>query len=46
MENSHSLKMMSHSGSDFPVAVKANRILFDKGGFKDLELVTDNRNLF
>jgi hypothetical protein len=30
----------------FPVAVKASRLDFDKGKFKGLQQVTDNRNFF
>lgn len=45
--NSHQiLKMVSSGNSFFPIAVKANRIDFDKGVFKGLTLVTDNRNFF
>lgn len=40
------LKMVSSGSSFFPIAVKANRIDFDKGVFKGLSLVTDNRNFF
>ena len=40
------LKMVSSGSSFFPIAVKANRIDFDKGVFKGLALVTDNRNFF
>lgn len=40
------LKMVSSGNSFFPIAVKANRIDFDKGVFKGLTLVTDNRNFF
>ncbi|MFW5757660.1 MAG: hypothetical protein ACOCUQ_00610 [Bacteroidota bacterium] len=40
------LTMVSSGSSHFPVAVKANRIDFDKGVFKGLKLVTDNRNFF
>ncbi|HNW88839.1 MAG TPA: hypothetical protein PKN48_04200 [Bacteroidales bacterium] len=46
MDNKHVLKMVSSGNSDFPVAVKANRILFDKGKFKDLNLVSDDRDFF
>jgi hypothetical protein len=40
------LKMVSSGSSFFPIAVQANRIDFDKGVFKGLTLVTDNRNIF
>jgi len=40
------LKMVSSGSSHFPIAVKANRLDFDKGVFKGLKLVTDNRNFF
>jgi hypothetical protein len=40
------LKMVSGGSSFFPIAVKASRIDFDKGEFKGLKLVTDNRNFF
>ena len=40
------LKMVSSGSSFFPIAVKANRIDYDKGVFKGLALVTDNRNFF
>jgi hypothetical protein len=42
------LKMVSSGNSFFPIAVKANRIDFDRGVFKGLRLVTDNMitNLF
>ena len=40
------LRMVSSGSSFFPIAVKANRIDFDKGVFKGLLLVTDNRIFF
>lgn len=40
------LKMVSSGTGYFPIAVKANRIDFDKSSFKKLILVTDNRNFF
>lgn len=40
------LKMVSSGNSFFPIAVQANRIDFDRGVFKGLKLVTDNRNFF
>ncbi len=41
-----SLRMISGGTGFFPVAVKASRVVFDKGVFKKLILVTDNRNFF
>lgn len=40
------LQMKSEGNSQFPVAVKANRIDWDKGEFNTLVLVTDNRFFF
>jgi len=40
------LKMVSSGNRFFPIAIKANRIDYDKGVFKGLTLVTDNRNFF
>ena len=40
------LKMLSEGNVSFPVAVKANRIDWDKGEFDKTVLVTDNRNFF
>lgn len=40
------LKMVSRGGAFFPIAIKANRIDFDKGVFTGLTLVTDDRNFF
>lgn len=40
------LKMVSGGNNFFPIAVKANRINFHKGVFKDLPLVTDTRDFF
>jgi hypothetical protein len=40
------LKMRSTGNHYFPIAVKANRLDFDKGKFVKLTLVTDNRNFF
>lgn len=45
-EQGQSLRMVSSGSSNFPIAIKANRIDFDKGVFKGLKLVTDNRNFF
>jgi len=40
------LKMEASGNGMFPIAVKANRIDFDKGEFKGLHLVSDTRKLF
>lgn len=40
------LKMVSNGGGYFPIAVKANRIDFDKGEFKKLVLITDSGSKF
>lgn len=40
------LKMVSKGNSYFPIAVKANRVDFDKGHFDNTNLVTDNRRFF
>ena len=44
--NDHLLKMVSANNTPFPVAVKANKIVFDKNGFKKLELITDTKDWF
>lgn len=41
----NTLKMIAGKGR-FPVAVKANRIDFDKGRFNGLQLLTDGRDFF
>lgn len=46
MSSAQKLKMVSSGNSFFPVAVKANRLDFNKGVFKAVTLVTDNRNFF
>jgi hypothetical protein len=46
INNSSKLKMVTSGTGYFPIAVKANRIEFDKGTFRKLMLVTDNRNFF
>jgi len=46
MNSEHKLKMVSGGNSYFPVAVKADRIDFDKGHFVNTNLVTDNRKFF
>lgn len=40
------LEMTSEANIPFPIAVKANRIDFDKGEFKKMTLITDNRFFF
>jgi hypothetical protein len=40
------LKMISSGSTFFPIAAKASRIDYDRGVFKGLTLVTDNRNFF
>ncbi|WP_312765968.1 hypothetical protein [Epilithonimonas sp.] len=40
------LKMISNGIGYFPIAVKANRIDFDKGSFKKLKLITDSQDRF
>ncbi len=46
MSQANKIKMVSSGNSYFPIAVKADRIDFDKGHFDDTNLVTDNRTLF
>jgi hypothetical protein len=46
MKSESNLKMVSSGTSFFPVAVKADRIDYDKGHFKNTKLVTDTRKLF
>jgi hypothetical protein len=46
MNSTTKLKMVSSGGNYFPIAVKANRIDFDRSVFKKLLLVTDSRNIF
>ena len=46
MSSQSKLKMVSIGTSYFPIAVKANRIDFDRGSFKKLILITDNRDPF
>lgn len=46
MSSTQKLRMVSSGNSFFPVAVKANRLDFNKGVFKAVTLVTDNRNFF
>jgi hypothetical protein len=46
LEGKTILKMEAEGNNLFPIAVKANRIDFDKGQFKGLHLVSDGRDLF
>ncbi|MBF4518657.1 hypothetical protein IRZ71_20065 [Flavobacterium sp. ANB] len=46
MSSQSKLKMVSNVGIYFPIAVKANRIDFDRSRFQKLILVTDNINIF
>ena len=40
------LKMVSSGSNAMPIAVKAHRLVFNKGVFKNLRLVTDTMDLF
>jgi hypothetical protein len=44
--NQNTLKMTSNVGVYFTIAVKANRIDFDRSRFKKLILITDSNNIF
>lgn len=46
VDKSENLKMVADAKDYFPIAVKASRLDFDKGQFKGLLQVTDNRNFF
>ena len=46
ISNKKHLKMVSSAAVHFPIAVKANRLQYQKGEFTGLRLITDNRNLF
>ena len=46
IKGSQKLKMVSKGNTYFPIAVKANRIDYDKGIFVNTKLVTDNRKFF
>lgn len=46
LSSQQSLKMISQSGNYFPIAVKANRLRFNRGVFTGYNLVSDNRNWF
>jgi hypothetical protein len=45
-KNDKVLKLVSEGKMPFPIAVKANRLHFDKCHFKGSNLVTDSRSLF
>jgi hypothetical protein len=40
------IKMIAETGDYYPIAVKASRLDFDHGKFKNQSLITDNRNFF
>lgn len=40
------LKMTTETGNFYPIAVKASRLDFDHGKYKEQNLITDNRNFF
>lgn len=44
--NRQQLRMTSSSATHFPIAVKANRIRFNRGSVSGLTLVSDSRNIF
>ena len=46
IQNQNTVKMTSNGANLFPIAIKANRINFDKSVFNKLILVSDNRNFF
>ena len=46
ISNQNTLKMTSNVGIYFPIAVKVNRIDFDRSRFKKLILVSDGNNIF
>ena len=46
VDKQEKLKMVTSAKDYFPIAVKASRLYFDKGQFKGLLQVTDNRNFF
>jgi hypothetical protein len=45
-QDEHLLQMVSTGDTYFPIAVKANKMDFDRGKFDKLKLVSDNRNFF
>ncbi|GAA3766564.1 hypothetical protein [Flavobacterium ginsengiterrae] len=46
VNSQNQLKMVSNTDTLFPIAVKANRIDYDKSRFKKLKLVTDTNDIF
>lgn len=46
LKGERKLEMISEGNAAFPIAVKANRIHWDKGEFNKMRLVTDNRCFF
>ncbi|PWB24818.1 hypothetical protein [Flavobacterium sp. HTF] len=46
ISNQNTLKMTSNVGIYFPIAVKVNRIDFDRSRFKKLILISDGNNIF
>lgn len=46
LHNQKKLEMTSEGNTPFPIAVMANRLIWDNNGFKKLRPVGDNRNLF
>jgi hypothetical protein len=46
LSRDRTMRMVSGGKEIFPIALKANRIAFDKGVFNGLRLVTDRENLF
>lgn len=45
-EATNKIKMSAQTGDYYPIAVKANRLDFDHGVYKNQKLVTDSRNFF
>ena len=46
MESATTLKMVASTKGYFPIAIKGSRIDYDRGQFKKLKLITDNRDFF
>lgn len=40
------LKMVSQGTGYFPIAVKTHRLMFNKGQFENVKLISDNRDIF
>lgn len=40
------IKMTAQTGDYYPIAVKANRLKYSHGKYKDQKLITDNRDIF